>query len=372
MTKTTPVNNKKKVIKSKLINTDTCIIKKEYNSKNERIKKLYFQFLTEADGKASSTINGIRKAILRFEQYTKLKDFACFNKEQAIGFKKYLTNIKTIRTKESLSKSTMLATINPLKDFFKWLAYQPGYKSRIEILDIEYLNLSDKETRAAKTSIYKPFPTLDQILAVIKNLPTTNEIELRDRALIAFTLLTGMRDSAIASLKLKHLKLEQRLVVQDPREVKTKFSKRIDTFFFPVGVDLEQIVVDWVNYLLKKKLYDLSAPVFPRTELIHDENNSFTAGELKPIHWKTTTQIRKIFKKAFESAGLPYYNPHSFRNTLVELGQKICTNPEQFKAWSQNLGHESPLTTFISYGTLSLHRQREVMEGLSFNSYRKM
>jgi len=36
-------------------------------------------------------------------------------------------------------------------------------------------------------------------------------------------------------------------------------------------------------------------------------------------------------------ASLPYFNPHSFRKTLAQLGEKVCRTPEQFKAWSQNL-----------------------------------
>jgi hypothetical protein len=34
-----------------------------------------------------------------------------------------------------------------------------------------------------------------------------------------------MRDAAVVTLKLKHVSLERRFVFQDPREVKTKFSK---------------------------------------------------------------------------------------------------------------------------------------------------
>ena len=48
-------------------------------------------------------------------------------------------------------------------------------------------------------------------------------IERRNRALIAFTLLTGARDSAIASMKLKHINLVAACVNQDAREVQTKF-----------------------------------------------------------------------------------------------------------------------------------------------------
>ena len=61
---------------------------------------------------------------------------------------------------------------------------------------------------------------------------------------------------------------------------------------------------------------------------------------------------------------MPYFNPHSFRDTLVQLGEKVCTTPESFKAWSQNLGHEGVLTTLTSYGQVSAHRQAELIRGM--------
>jgi len=63
------------------------------------------------------------------------------------------------------------------------------------------------------------------------------DIELRNRAVMAFTLLTGARDGAIASPKLKHVDVLEGKVVQDAREVRTKFSKTFTTWFFPVGED---------------------------------------------------------------------------------------------------------------------------------------
>jgi hypothetical protein len=35
--------------------------------------------------------------------------------------------------------------------------------------------------------------------------------------------------------------------------------------------------------------------------------------------------------------------------------------PEQLKAWSQNLGHEKVLTTFLSYGEVACQRQGETL-----------
>ena len=63
-------------------------------------------------------------------------------------------------------------------------------------------------------------------------------------------------------------------------------------------------------------------------------------------------------------AGLPYANPHSFRKTLAQLGERMCRTPEEFKAWSQNLGHEQVLTTFSSYGQVAHERQAELIRGL--------
>lgn len=71
--------------------------------------------------------------------------------------------------------------------------------------------------------------------------------------------------------------------------------------------------------------------------------------------------IRDVFRRAFERAGLPYYNPHSFRDMLVRHAMTMDLTPEEMKAWSQNLGHSDVLTTFTSYGTVPLHRQAELI-----------
>lgn len=70
------------------------------------------------------------------------------------------------------------------------------------------------------------------------------------------------------------------------------------------------------------------------------------------------------FRDAFSAAGLPYAKPHSFRDTLARLGERLCRNPEEWKAWTQNLGHESEATTFVGYGHVPTHRQSEIMRAL--------
>ena len=310
------------------------------------------------------------KALARFEADTagnkgRPRDFKAFHFEQAIAFKKHLAEQKAQRSGEKLSKATQHATLAHVKRFFHWLAGQPGYRSRLQYCDADYFNLSEKDVRVATAKRGQVGPTVEQVKHVIALMPAKSAIERRDRALVAFTLLTGARDSAIASLKLKHVNLAAGCVEQDAREVQTKFSKTFTTFFFPVGEEIRLIVAEWVAYLREELLWGNDDPLFPATRVALGDSRQFEAVGLERTHWSTAARIRTIFRNAFFSADLPYFNPHSFRNTLVRLGQVVCQTPEEFKAWSQNLGHDKVLTTFLSYGQVEGFRQGEIIRGLA-------
>ncbi|MBU2648363.1 site-specific integrase [bacterium] len=337
---------------------------KKYTENNERIKRKYLTFLKQAKGQNEASIDAVAKAISRFEQYNRYKDFKAFHFEQAIGFKKHLANQKHHKTGKPLSLATMNGTVRHLKAFVEWLSQETGYKSRIKYSDAEYFNLSEKEARTAKAKRQKPVASVEQIKHVISIMPNSSVIEKRDSALIAFILLTGARDSAVASMKLKHIDLKAGTVYQDAREVNTKFSKSFTTCFFPVGDDVRNIVVDWVKYLRNELQMGNDAPLFPKTKMSQGPDNSFQVSGLSCEHWSSAAAIRKIFKDAFSLAGLPNFNPHSFRDTLAALGEKLCQSPEEFKAWSQNLGHERVLTTFFSYGEVQPTRQIELIQKL--------
>ena len=215
----------------------------------------------------------------------------------------------SLRTRDRLSKATLYATQSALKRFFIWLAGQRGYKSRISYSDAEYFNLSAKETRVAKARREERVPTLEQIQHVIRTMPATTEIDRRNRALVAFTILSGARDRAMASLKLKHIDVQEGQVDQDARQVNTKFSKTFTTWFFPVGDDLLQIVVGWVNYLRQEKLWGLDDPLFPATKIVVGASRHFEVSGLDRKHWSSTGPIRKIFKDAFAGAEFALLQP---------------------------------------------------------------
>jgi integrase len=336
-----------------------------YNAENERLKRRYFAYLKEAKRYSESSIDHVAKALNRFEDYTKYREFRKFHIEQAIAFKRKLAEQRNAVTRQPLSKATVYGTLAALKAFFVWLAGQPGFRSRLSYSDGEYFSLSEKDTVIAKAKRDKPVPSLGQILHLLRQMPDESGIERRNRALIAFTLLTGARDSAIASFKLRHIDLDEGKVYQDAREVKTKFSKTFTTWFFPVGEEPLAVVRNWVSYLTRDQLFGPGDPLFPATKMGLSPELLFCAQGLSREHWATAAPIRQIFREAFLAASLPYFNPHSFRNTLAQLGEQRCSTPEEFKAWSQNLGHERVMTSFTSYGTVPGARQAEIMRKLS-------
>jgi integrase len=199
-------------------------------------------------------------------------------------------------------------------------------------------------------------------------MPSITAIQHRDRALFALAILTGMRDGALISLRLKHIDADNEFVNQDPNEVKTKASKQIYTYFTPIGDDLKTIVKDWVKYLRTELLYGNDDPAFPRSKIGLNEKSGFVPVGIEPVCWATAASVRKMMREAYARVGLPYFHPHLLRKTLVKVGEQRCCTPEEFKAWSQNIGHESVLTTFSSYGNVSVERQGELIKGLDGRS----
>jgi integrase/recombinase XerD len=332
-------------------------------AENERIKRDYLRYLHDACGKNEKTVEATLAAINRFESFTGHRAFKGFRREHATAFKTALSETTAAQSGKPLSAATQVRTLSSLKAFFAWLAWQPGFKSKLDASDADYFTPSKKDRAKARSGNFRDFPSLEQIRAVIAAIPSSTVTERRDRAVIAFTILSGMRDSAIASLSLKHIDEKQSpvRVLQDPNSVKTKFSKAISTFLLPLGDDLIEIVLAWIDELKRTHLFGSGDPLFPSTAVTNDPDRGFHVDGISRDHWASASPIRKIFKAAFEAVDLPYYSPHTFRHTLTHLMETECRTPEEIRAFSQNLGHEHVATTLTNYGKLNERQQGEVI-----------
>jgi integrase len=335
------------------------------HAENERMKHRYLGYLKDAKGRDVGSIDAVAAALDRFDALNRYRCFTAFHFEQARAFKANLMEARNLRTGNPLSASTIHATLTALKGFFTWLAFQPGYASRIKASDVEYFSTPDKLSRVATARRFKRCPTLTQIRAMLDAMPKKTEIDKRDHALVAFTILSGARDGAIISFRLKHIDIERGMIEQDAREVRTKHAKTFTTWFFPVGDDIRQIVIAWIEFLREQKGFGPDDPLFPKTKVANGDDLLFRAVSIDREPWSNANPVRGIFREACGRVGLPYFNPHSLRNTLVQIAYDQRLDAEAFKAWSQNLGHESCLTTFSSYGTLPPGRQAEIMRQLA-------
>lgn len=335
-----------------------------YNAANERIKHTYYGIKSDAKGLAGPTIDGIAKAVARFEMHTELADFRTLSKEQAISFKVLMSQLRGVSSGEPLSKSTIFSTLRAVEAFFRWLAQQRGYRNRIDPNDVEYFTYSKKDARIATARRERHAPSLDEVNALLAGMPTDSEIQHRNKTLIAFIVLTGARDGAVASMRLGDVNLERRSVFQDARHVKTKNSKTFTSYFFPVGDEIEQIVREWIQYLRNERGFGDNHPIFPCTRVVQDANRQFIATGVGDTPWQSGATICTIVSSAAAAAGLKHFTPHALRTTLGVLGLKLCRTLEDWKAYSQNFGHDHLDTTLTNYSPINATRQGELMQQL--------
>jgi len=335
-----------------------------YCSENERVKRDYTSFLEMANGKQAATIDAALRAIERFEISTNRKPFRKFHIEQARSFRARLGE-EVGSNGKPLSAATITSTLKHLRNFFLWLSREPGFRSALNANDANYFTPSEQDMRIAGARREKPVATLEQIKHVLALMPAATAIEQRNRALIAFAILTGARDGALASFRLKHVDMAAQTVSQDGREVKTKRRKTFRSTFFPVGPEPVAIAAEYLSMLTGELGFGPDDPLFPSTQMGRGEDRGFIPIGLSRSPWSGTGRIREIFRAAFEKAGLPYPNPHSLRMTLALHADTLNLTREEEKAYSQNFGHEHVRTTRESYGTLPAHRQAEIMRALS-------
>ena len=342
------------------------MVKPNHHPANVRIKRRYLIWKKEARGYSVASIDMAAAAIERFESHTGYRDFKRLHVEQILAFKRHLSeDAVTVKSGQPLSRATITSTLRALQAFFMWLADQQGYRTHVRYSLVAYFAPSGQDTRIAGAERSRPSPGLEEALKALEAMPVATETERRDRAVFAFVLLTAARDHAVATFKLKHLDLASNKVVQDAREVKTKRSKTFTSAFLPVGPEPRRIVEEWATYLQVQKGFGPGDPLFPATLVGFDGDARFTGDNIDRRHWKTTTPIRNIFRDAFTRVGLPYFNPHSLRSTLVRLGLQLCRSQEEFTSWSQNMGHSNTAVTFGSYGKVSEHRQCEIIAALA-------
>jgi len=96
------------------------------NEQNERIKRRFAIWKREARRAQMITVDKTLEALKAFKTFTGNKDFKLFKLDQAVEFKRHLESRKSRASGKPLAKATIDGTLRAVKDFFDWLADQPG------------------------------------------------------------------------------------------------------------------------------------------------------------------------------------------------------------------------------------------------------
>lgn len=337
----------------------------KYNPQNELIKSKFFGMLENAKGRDPKTVDSYVKAIHEFEVYSNFIDFKKFNTKMAVSFKEYLSAKKNKRTGQNISKSYLQHYTSQIREFFEWLSRQKGYEKYIQYDDAQYFTLTRNNRNRARATNYQESYTIEEIISTIRQMPANTPIEMRNKAMISLTLLTTPRISALQTARICSIKyyrdFDAWAFVQNPNLVDTKFAKHITAFFIGNVHDLYDNVFRFVEFIKGQGFTDKD-PLFPKLTP-NFTNEGLQCLSLEKEFIRSSSAIRTIFRQAFDTNGLPYYKPHSFRHAMTRKMMRSDRSPLLISNLTQNLGHERNQGVIIScYGTSPEHERAGILK----------
>ncbi len=336
----------------------------KYNTKNELVKSKFLEMLENAKGRDLKTVNNYANAIYEFEVSTNFKDFKKFEVRQVIDFKEILASKKNKRTGENISKSYLQHYVSHTKDFFEWLSRQKGYEKCVTYDDVQYFTLTRNDRNRARSTNYQESYLVEEILSTIRQMPSSNVIEMRNKAMISLCILTTPRISALQSARIGSIKYFREegawAFAQNPNLVNTKFANNITAFFIGDLDDIYKNVLDWVDYLKSQGFTD-KCPLLPKImPTFNSDNVSMLVIEKQFI--KSQTTIRSIFKESFINNNLPYRKPHSFRHSVTRKIMRSEKSSLFISAFAQNMGQKDVGVIISSYGTCPDHERASILK----------
>ncbi|MFU1607558.1 tyrosine-type recombinase/integrase [Sulfitobacter pontiacus] len=338
-------------------------IKAENDAPNLHVEndRIIHKWQTYAGGYSEKTIDKHLAAIRFFERNLKGKSFAKLNTDDFAAVRDELKRLSKAQSPNNLSASTIKHYVSHLTAFFDWLLKQEGYR-RLPGDFAGYLKLPKAIVAQATQVKQKDYPTLFEAEELLDAMPCKSLVDLRARAIFALAFLGALRADTLASLRVKNVDIERRLILQDASIVRTKAGKSLNIIWFQIPEAFEKTVVDWVVRLQNLGFTGEDA-LFPDTKnLKHRIRVPGRNAAPVPV-LSTTHAVTHAFSVASQNSEVKY-TPHAAKHTIgAERDIRSLTHEER-KAWSLNMGHDSELTTERHYGTMPDDRRFEVLEGI--------
>jgi integrase len=321
---------------------------------NDRTMHAWLQFAGRWDRK---TISAKLAAVRQFEAFFQGKSFEKITTADVTGFRESLKSSVEASADDRRSISTARHCASHLKSFFEWLVDQKGFQGLNKSLPDHFI-LPRKFEANGLARPDRPCPNDEDAVAMVKQMPTDTLIARRNRAMVAIAFLAALRADTVTSLRLKHLEVSKRVVIQDAKISRTKNGKSLRINWFPLPPIFAEVVEDWLNELVALGFYQDDA-LFPDERCLQ-KRHFLPQSEKIPV-MSSTHAIAQAFSCASALVGKKF-SPHSAKHYIGALGMKRCNTIEEQAAWSANMGHEDKEITKRYYQKLPQNLVDDVFE----------
>jgi integrase len=335
----------------------------ETRSSNLRWLYHYRVFLASSSELKVDTIDEHLRSLSRMSHFFANKPFEKVTIQDVINFKNELRRLLKVENCEGLSRSTVLHILDRCEAFFQCFKRQPSVGIDGDLPG--YFNSSRHERTSASGMAKEISLTFDEALRIFQNMPSTSAVELRNKAIVAMFIVTGMRISALISLRGRHVNIHTRWINQDPREVHTKGDKHIRTYCLDLGHGLLSVLADWAKWR-ELNGFGIDAPFFLPDRFIQPNciglgyrSKSVEAAQC----WTSEDPVQKVIKDAAEAAGIPrdQVSSHDFRKIIhAFLSKHGGMMIHEEVALQLNLGH-TPVETIRRHYASMQESEREVI-----------
>lgn len=337
------------------------------NKINKRWLARYPHFLLENPGYGEKTVDEHLRSLAHASAVADHTTFTHYSIQLVVRVKKTL-GARLDGDVAVLSRSTIHRALNHCRMFFEWLERHDGVRWEPDLPG--YFRPSKQERRLAAQAVKETELTFTQAANLFRVMPASTAIEMRNRAIIAMLIMTGIRVDALASLRGKHVDVQSWWINQLPPEVKTKFGKHIRSYCLDLGYGLRDALKAWARWRDANGFGDQDAFFLP-DRFIQRNPIGLTHRPAKaeePVEpWQSTDRVREINRSAAERAGMTDLGvrPHDFRRVLKPYLSCQADMSERHKqALQLNLGQESRETIDKHYSKMSDADRVEALDEL--------
>lgn len=246
-----------------------------------------------------------------------------------------------------ISSGHMIKILSFARYFFEWAKRENNYQFReISLNWIDSLQVR-RSKRAASKLVRREYWSLEDVMKIMA-IPADTIRTKRDKAAMAFIYLSAMRGGAFVTLPIEAVDIKNRRILQLPElGVQTKNSKAAITTLLPIP-SLLSVVSEWDAYV-RSIAINGQVPWYP--QLSYDSLS--IEGREQVVNVVLSSRRGVLYdglKALCRLAGVEWKSPHKIRHGHGVYGMKHAKTMAELKALSQNMMHETVVTTDGTYG----------------------